>query len=109
MKLNKTNFIEKSKELGINYEKYINKNAFEVEELMKNENFLKKEIRQERGIQFDEIGDKPSKGQIVEDTYYYFSENGHLIILIETFSNFKYRNDEHYQEEKGEIKKFIID
>lgn len=108
MRLNIEQFQKKSEELNIPYKKYVNINAFQLVELSKNENFIKKEIVPTE-TKFKEIGDNPSKEEIFEDAYYYFKEGEYVVILIDNFSNFKYHDDEDFQEKMGEIEEFIIE
>lgn len=105
MKLSTEMFIEESKKLGINYKKYVHINALKVDELTKNNNFVKKQVVNTGIKVLDE--DSPSK-QTIEDTYYYFEEGNFIIVLIENYSNFIYRNDSDYQNQLGEIEQFII-
>lgn len=105
MKLNTELFIDESKKLGINYEKYVNINALQVDELSKSSNFIKKQVVS-TGIEVSD--DENSSKHVIEDTYYYFEEGDFIIVLIENYSNFKYRNDKKYQDQLGKIEQFII-
>lgn len=92
MRLNTEEFIAKSEELGINYKKYININAYQLEELSKNENFIKKEDKPNM-IQIREIGDNPNELTNTVDTFYYFKEKEYIIILNRIMSNFEVNGD----------------
>lgn len=108
MKLKTEEFVKKSEELNIDYQKYVNINAFQLKELSKNENFIKKEIVS-TGVKFKEIGDNPSEEEFMEDTHYYFKEGEYIVVLIDHFSNFEYHDDDDFQEKMGEIEEFIIE
>lgn len=109
MLLDKKEFIKQCHEHDIDPEKYVGLNAFQVEELTKADNFIKKEIiKPEHAIKIVELGQEESEVPDPEDTYYYFQEGEYIVVLVDEYTNFEHHKDPMYQDLLGEIKNFMI-
>lgn len=111
MLLDTNEFIEKSKELDIPYKKYIDLNAFQLENLLKSDNFIKKEDRPIE-LKISEIENNNSNPLPIVDTHYYFRENEYVIILKLTMSNYEAVPGYNYEldpDSEDYIDEFIIE